>query len=267
MNLKICAIMNTGVGGWPSFGDFRRRRRTLSSMRPVERHPAGGPEHRPTGLGRLIARIPTTRLGAAIHRALFAPIDATLMRVTGGRVSSVFGIVPLVVLRTTGARSGAQRDAPVGYFTDDDDVILIATNYGRTKHTSWYHNLLKHPGCQLLADGVEGRGGRFIAYLTEGADRDRLFALAQRYSPNYTVMPGRPPAFGKYRCSAWPRKTIEVCTGHVKFLAGKRGFPVDSLPGHGLARPAARVSNSRIGAPVWRRGRSSSASCRPDHRA
>ncbi len=149
--------------------------------------PRVDPSSGPTGLRRLIARIPTTRLGAAIHRALFAPIDAKLMRLTGGRVSSVFGIVPLVVLRTTGARSGTQRDAPVGYFTDGDDVILIATNYGRAQQPSWYHNLLKDPECELLADGVEGRGGRFIAHLTEGADRDRLFALAQRYSPNYAI--------------------------------------------------------------------------------
>ncbi|HTX94759.1 MAG TPA: nitroreductase/quinone reductase family protein [Mycobacterium sp.] len=141
----------------------------------------------PTGFRRLISRIPTTRLGAAIHRRLLAPIDVRLMRMTGGHVSSVFGIVPLVVLRTTGARSGTQRDTPVGYFTDGDDVILIASNYGRAEHPGWYYNLLKRPECELLADGVEGRGGRFIAHLTKGADRDRLFALAQRYSPNYIV--------------------------------------------------------------------------------
>ena len=148
--------------------------------------PRVDPHSGPVGLRRRFARFPTTRLGAAIHRSLFAPIDVTLMRVTGGRVSSVFGIVPLVVLRTTGARSGAQRETPVAYFTDGDDVILIATNYGRAEQPSWYHNLLNHPECELLADGVEGRGGRFIAHLTGGADRDRLFSLARGYSPNYT---------------------------------------------------------------------------------
>ncbi|GAA4538610.1 nitroreductase family deazaflavin-dependent oxidoreductase [Mycobacterium paraffinicum] len=124
------------------------------------------PNNGPTGLRRLIARIPTTWLGGGIHRVLFAPIDATLMRLTGGRCSSVFGIVPLVVLRTTGARSGATRAAPVGYFTDGDDVILIATNYGRADQPGWYYNLVTDPECELLADGVEGRGGRFIAHLT-----------------------------------------------------------------------------------------------------
>jgi len=149
--------------------------------------PRVDPTRGPTGLRRWVARVPTTKLGAAIHRALFAPIDAPLMRLTGGRVSSVCGIVPLVVLRTTGATSGVQRNVPVGYFTDGDDVILIATNYGQAKHPSWYYNLLKHPECELLANGVDGRGSYFIAHLTDGADRDRLFALAERYSPNYTV--------------------------------------------------------------------------------
>jgi deazaflavin-dependent oxidoreductase (nitroreductase family) len=164
------------------------RRRILPMMTDLLNGiPRVDPTSGPTGLRALIARIPTTRVGAAIHRALFAPIDATLMRATGGRVSSALRIVPLVVLRTTGARSGVQRETPVGYFTDGDDIILIATNYGRAQYPGWYHNLLEHPECQLLANGVEGRGGRFVARLAQGADRDRLFALAQRYSPNYTT--------------------------------------------------------------------------------
>ena len=149
--------------------------------------PRVDPTSGPTGLRRAVARILTTKPGAAVHRTLFAPIDAPLMRLTGGRVSSAFGIVPLVVLRTTGARSGVQHDVPLGYFTDGDDVILIASNYGQAKQPSWYYNLLKNPEYELLADGAEGRGGRFIAHLTEGADRDRLFTLAERYLTNHTV--------------------------------------------------------------------------------
>ncbi|HYB37318.1 MAG TPA: nitroreductase/quinone reductase family protein, partial [Mycobacterium sp.] len=55
----------------------------------------------------------------------------------------------------------------------------------------WYHNLLKHPECELLANGAEGRGGRFVARSTEGADHDRLLALAEGYCPNYAAYEAR----------------------------------------------------------------------------
>ena len=116
-----------------------------------------------------------------------APVDAPLMRVTRGRVSFAKGTIPLVVLRTTGARSGVPRDVPLAYFTDGDDVILIASNYGQAKHPSWYYNLLKHPTCQLFPDGRQDRGGSFVARPTEGPDHDRLYALAEHYASNFSA--------------------------------------------------------------------------------
>jgi len=74
----------------------------------------------------------------------------------------------------------------LAYFTDADDVILIASNYGQAKHPSWYYNLLKNPRCELFADGRNDSGGSFVARPTEGADHDRLFALMERYSPNFS---------------------------------------------------------------------------------
>jgi deazaflavin-dependent oxidoreductase (nitroreductase family) len=97
------------------------------------------------------------------------------MRATGGRVSLAVGAMPLVVLKSTGARSGQPRETPLGYFTDGDDVILIASSYGRERHPGWYHNLLANPECELH---IGPRGGRFVARRAEGADRDRLFGLA-----------------------------------------------------------------------------------------
>ncbi|HTX94419.1 MAG TPA: nitroreductase/quinone reductase family protein [Mycobacterium sp.] len=61
------------------------------------------------------------------------------------------------------------------YFTDRDGVILIASKYGRERHPAWYHNLIAHPGCELH---IGRRGGPFVARETEGAHRDRLYALA-----------------------------------------------------------------------------------------
>jgi deazaflavin-dependent oxidoreductase (nitroreductase family) len=131
---------------------------------------------------RAVTRLLATKPGAALHRTLFAPIDTALLRFTGGRMSTAVGMFRLVVLRSTGARSGKERDVSLTYFTEGDDVVLIASNYGQGKHPSWYHNLLENPECELFAGG---RSGRFIARPTEGADHDRLFAIAQRWAQNY----------------------------------------------------------------------------------
>ena len=141
---------------------------------------------KPAMMRRSVARVLTTTRGSAIHRRFIAPLDARLLHMTGGRVHLAKGTIPLVLLRTTGARSGVDRDVPLAYFTDGNDVILIASNYGQAKHPSWYYNLLKTPNCQLFADGRSDSGGSFIACPTDGADHDRLFALGERYACNFT---------------------------------------------------------------------------------
>lgn len=142
------------------------------------------PTRRPSVWRRGLLHIVATKPGTAIHRMLIARINIPLMRLTRGRVNARLGAVPLVVLRATGAKSGTRHDVPLVYFNDGNDVILIASSYGRAKHPGWYYNLLAHPECELLADG---RGGRFVAHPTEGNDRDRLFALAEGYYSGYTT--------------------------------------------------------------------------------
>jgi deazaflavin-dependent oxidoreductase (nitroreductase family) len=133
-------------------------------------------------LKRGVAKIIATRAGAAVHRTLAAPLDATIMKLTGGRMNSSGGAMPIVVLTTIGARSGQPRDVPLGYFTDGDDVIVIASNYGGQRHPGWYHNLVAHPDCELH---IGKHGGPFSAREAEGADRDRLFGLAVDFYPGY----------------------------------------------------------------------------------
>jgi len=119
-------------------------------------------------------QLATTKTGLALWRKYAAPLEAPLMKATRGYVR-LNTAVPIVVLSSTGARSGERREIPLAYFTDGDDVILIASNYGGARHPAWYHNLVAHPDCELH---IGNRGGRFVAGETTGADRDRLYGLA-----------------------------------------------------------------------------------------
>jgi deazaflavin-dependent oxidoreductase (nitroreductase family) len=139
----------------------------------------------------------TTNAGVAVHRLIGAPLDAFLLKVTGGRLSLAMGAAPVVVLISTGARSGQRRETPLQYFTEGDDVILTASNYGGRRHPGWYHNLLAHPDCELR---IGSRGGRFRAREIQGAERDRLFALAAKLYPGYN----------KYAHRTEGRRTIKV---------------------------------------------------------
>jgi deazaflavin-dependent oxidoreductase (nitroreductase family) len=140
---------------------------------------------KPPWMLRMVTGILSTGPGSAFHRKVMAPLDAPLMRLTRGRLHFGKGTIPMVVLRSTGAKSGIPRDVPLGYFTDGDDVILIASNYGQARHPSWAYNLLKNPQCQVFPEGRTDRGGHFVARPTEGEDRDRLFELAEGYASNF----------------------------------------------------------------------------------
>jgi deazaflavin-dependent oxidoreductase (nitroreductase family) len=137
--------------------------------------PRVDPRARPAAWKRGIQRFSATPAGAAFHRMVAARLDAPILKATNGRASTAMGVLPVVVLTSTGARSGQRRETPLSYFTDGDDVILMASNYGSSRHPAWYHNLLAHPECELH---IGQQGGWFVARQAEGADRDRLYALA-----------------------------------------------------------------------------------------
>ncbi len=78
-----------------------------------------------------------SRLGAALFRPTLHHIDRPLMWLTRGHVGMTFGISTLQ-LATTGARSGKQLTVPLLYVRHDDDVVVIGTRFGTTKHPGWY---------------------------------------------------------------------------------------------------------------------------------
>jgi deazaflavin-dependent oxidoreductase (nitroreductase family) len=66
-------------------------------------------------------------------------------RGNGGRVGGPFEGAPLLLLHTTGAKSGQQRVNPVMYQAVGEDYAVFASKSGAPEHPAWYHNLLAHP--------------------------------------------------------------------------------------------------------------------------
>jgi deazaflavin-dependent oxidoreductase (nitroreductase family) len=133
-------------------------------------------------LKRALQWFAATKQGVAVTRSIVVPLDNLLLKASRGRISVSMSGAPVALLISTGARSGLERRTPLQYFTDGDDVILAASNFGGGRHPGWYYNLLAHPQCELR---VGSRGGPFFAREVHSDDRERLFGLASNLYPGY----------------------------------------------------------------------------------
>ena len=113
-------------------------------------------------------------------------VDRPIYRLTGGRqtfVSLATGL-PVVMLTTTGARTGRQRVWPVLGLPDDDNLVVIASNWGQRHHPAWYHNLRAHPDAIVAVGGVTRRVRASEAI---GEERERLWRRALAVYPGWAA--------------------------------------------------------------------------------
>ncbi len=97
-----------------------------------------------------------------------------MIKASRGKVVLVFGM-PTLNMTTFGRKSGEPRTVTLQYFTRGEDVVLIASSFGRDKHPAWYLNLSANPHAELFS---HGKGGPYVAREAEPKERDELFALA-----------------------------------------------------------------------------------------
>jgi deazaflavin-dependent oxidoreductase (nitroreductase family) len=140
------------------------------------------PTARPSRYRRTLHRIASTGAGRWCYMHVSSRIDPWLIRVTGGRFDTGLGAAPVALLTARGARSGIERTVPVLFFHDGDDVVLVASSFGRPRHPAWYFNLRRHPEATLT---YRGRSARFVARETHGEDRARLLGLAEQLYRGY----------------------------------------------------------------------------------
>jgi deazaflavin-dependent oxidoreductase (nitroreductase family) len=107
-------------------------------------------------------------------------------RANGGKVGGPFAGAPLLLLTTTGARTGRSHTTPVMYTDDGDRLLVYASKGGAPTNPAWYHNLVASPRVTVEV-GTE----RFEADATviTGEERDRLY---NRHAERY-------PGFAEYQ--------------------------------------------------------------------
>ncbi len=86
----------------------------------------------------------------------------------------------LLLLTTTGARSGRRRTTPMMFDRDGDRVFVMASNAGAAKAPDWYHNLVADPHVTVE---VGDETYEAVAVVAAGAERDRLWSLVTDHFP------------------------------------------------------------------------------------
>lgn len=100
---------------------------------------------RPGPVTRLFRRLGRTKGFARVYRVVGPKVDPHVAKIADGKVlARVYGF-PILLLNTTGAKSGQPRVSPLVYVRDSDDFVVIGTSFGQPRHPGWTANLRAHP--------------------------------------------------------------------------------------------------------------------------
>jgi deazaflavin-dependent oxidoreductase (nitroreductase family) len=103
-------------------------------------------------------------------------------RANGGKVGGRFDGAPVLLLHTTGAKSGLERVNPMMFLDLDGGRYVFASKAGADTNPDWYHNLLAHPEVTVEA-GTETYAATAVP--VAGAARDRIYAEQARRYPGF----------------------------------------------------------------------------------
>lgn len=136
---------------------------------------------------------------ATLYGVIQQPLDELVYRLSSGRTTASGWLAGLEIamLTTTGARTGLPRTVPVLPLPDGDRTILIASNFGRPHHPSWYYNLRAHPAATIVLGGT---AREVVARELQGDEREQCYRRGEE------VFPG----FSSYR--RWTQREIPVLT-------------------------------------------------------
>lgn len=109
-------------------------------------------------------------------------------RASGGVLSGELARARFVLLTTKGAKSGRERTTPLAYSKVEDRILIVASMGGAPSSPAWYHNLVAHPEVTVE---IGAETYRAQAVVTEGADRDGLFAQISAKLPVFAEYQNR----------------------------------------------------------------------------
>ncbi len=132
-------------------------------------------------LDKLAGEIRSPAGPGAITKAFNETLIAEF-RVNAGVVSGELSQAPLLLLTTTGAKSGNQRTTPLVYVAIDGRVLIVASKGGAPQHPAWYLNVAANPAVHVEL-GAERYPAR--AVVIDSVERDTLYAEVASRIPTF----------------------------------------------------------------------------------
>jgi deazaflavin-dependent oxidoreductase (nitroreductase family) len=129
--------------------------------------------------GEILAAVPSDRFYSRLSMSLGATglrwtgkLNTPLYRLSRGRIGGRVGRAPVLLLTTTGRKSGQPRTCPVVYLKDEGRLVVINTNAGNAKTPAWSLNLKANPEAEVE---VGSEKHRVRARIAEGEERSELW--------------------------------------------------------------------------------------------
>ena len=130
---------------------------------------------------RPLAWLASRKWGRALAVGIYTPLDKLAYRITGGRR----GLSPpssVLLLTTTGRKTGEPRQVPVLYLRDGERFWVVASGYGKPRHPAWSANLLAQPDAIVH---VRGRRVEVTARLASDDEREALWPRLLELYPTW----------------------------------------------------------------------------------
>ena len=121
-----------------------------------------------------IRRTTLTEIMWKLHRFAY--------RASSGRVGTAIGGTPVLLLTTSGRRSGEPRPVTLTYLEDGGRFVVVAPNAGENRHPARWLNLEEHPDATVQ---IGGTTTRVRPAETAGEEREKLWAELIRRDPSY----------------------------------------------------------------------------------
>jgi deazaflavin-dependent oxidoreductase (nitroreductase family) len=111
-------------------------------------------------------------------------LDRFLHKVSGGKFISSGGLLPSLVLTTTGAKTGQKRTTPLATKPEGDGWYVVGSNFGRDTHPAWTANLIKNPDAEV---SFKGKTTQVRAHLLTAEEKAETWPNLVNFWPNYDV--------------------------------------------------------------------------------
>jgi deazaflavin-dependent oxidoreductase (nitroreductase family) len=135
-------------------------------------------------LGQAVVKMAGSKTFMRVGPKIVPHVDRVLHRVTGGKVIMSAGLLPSLVLTTTGAKTGQRRTTPLATKPDGASWYVVGSNFGREKHPAWTANLMAHPDVSI---SFKGKEIPVRAHQLTAEEKAETWPKLVKFWPNYDV--------------------------------------------------------------------------------